>query len=523
MSLFSFFIRKTKGLKILNRIKSWSSSRKLISTILCYILWALAYPPFVLGPLVLFLFVPLFLITQSLTKKQAFYYHFIGGFFYNAIMYYWLYHVMKVGPALIILSGVLLGVSVLSLLNGYIGLWMKYLENKRGGLFLFALFWVGFEVARTKGQMSFPWNHLGYTLGGHLSVIQISSWIGVFGLSLLIMGSNVWIVKCLSIQKYKSLWMGLLLWVGVLVYGWSQLNRVYPESVKKADIALVQPAVQQTKKWGLDYYNNVIAQTYGVMDTADLENADLVILAETAVPTLFKYMAETKNELKQKAVELNSNILVGSLDYEPMDHPVRKRKFFNSAFLLSSKAIEPMKQYSKIHLVPFSERLPFDNIFPVINYVDLGEGDFAPGDGIKLWGDSFKYSPSICYEVVYPQYVRRVKAAGAELLVNITNDGWFGDSPAPYQHANICKFRAIEAGIPIARCANSGISLFYDMHGRTLAKTKLFERTVLRREIPLISRDTFYYRIGDMWEGFLFWFWVCIHFWPLLMWFKERK
>ena len=110
-----------------------------------------------------------------------------------------------------------------------------------------------------------------------------------------------------------------------------------------------------------------------------------------------------------------------------------------------------MVQYSKQHLVPFSERLPFDNIFPVINYVNLGEGDFAPGDGNKLWGSDYKYSPSICYEVVYPQFVRKVKAEGADLLLNITNDGWFGNSAAPYQHANINRFRAVESGISIAR------------------------------------------------------------------------
>src|SRR5699024_216126 len=131
------------------------------------------------------------------------------------------------------------------------------------------------------------------------------------------------------------------------------------------------------------------------------------------------------------------------------------------------------RQYSKLRLVPFSERLPFDDIFPLINYVNLGEGDFSAGDGYEVWNAKIPYAPSICYEVIYPDFVRGARRRGATLLVNITNDGWFGYSNAPFQHANITRFRAVEAGMPIARNANSGISVFYDYKGRILGKTRL--------------------------------------------------
>jgi len=132
-----------------------------------------------------------------------------------------------------------------------------------------------------------------------------------------------------------------------------------------------------------------------------------------------------------------------------------------------------------------------------------------------LWGRDFTYSPSICYEIVYPAFVRSAKNRGADLLVNITNDGWFGRSTAPYQHANICKFRAIEAGLPIARCANSGISIFYDHKGRTVAKTELFSRTVLRKKLPLITTTTVYQKIGGALEEGFFWFWILGNAWIL--------
>ncbi len=125
-----------------------------------------------------------------------------------------------------------------------------------------------------------------------------------------------------------------------------------------------------------------------------------------------------------------------------------------------------------------------------------------------IWGDSLAYSPSICYEIIYPDFVRGARKKGARMLVNITNDGWFGRSNAPYQHANITRFRAIEAGIPIARCSNAGISVFYDARGRVEKATELFEETVLRHQLSLTTYDTVYQKIGGGMDAALLWFFL---------------
>jgi apolipoprotein N-acyltransferase len=203
------------------------------------------------------------------------------------------------------------------------------------------------------------------------------------------------------------------------------------------------------------------------------------------------------------------DVLVGALDFAPDEKPWRKYIFYNSAFLFpGDSARNAVRQYSKLRLVPFSERLPFDDVFPIINYVNLGEGDFSPGKDYEIWDRRVKYAPSICYEIIYPDFARGARRRGADFFVNITNDGWFGISNAPYMHANIARFRAIEAGAPIARCSNAGITVFYDYKGRVLGKTRLNEVTVLRRKLPINTRETPYLRYGDRVEGFLAWFFV---------------
>jgi len=160
-------------------------------------------------------------------------------------------------------------------------------------------------------------------------------------------------------------------------------------------------------------------------------------------------------------------------------------------------------EYSKMHLVPFSEKIPFDNIFPVINYVDLGGGEFSPGDSLSIWQPG-NFSPLICYEAIYGNILRDAKRKGAKFIANITNDGWFYKSIAPYQHFNLVRAHAVENGIGVVRAANTGISAFILPNGKILEKTELFEQRIIVQNIPLETYFTPYSEIGDYIELFLF-------------------
>jgi apolipoprotein N-acyltransferase len=171
---------------------------------------------------------------------------------------------------------------------------------------------------------------------------------------------------------------------------------------------------------------------------------------------------------------------------------------YNTAFLIRPGDKE-MYPYRKIKLVPFSEAFPFEVNFPILSRVNLGEADFHRGNEETVYtvNDSLCVAPFICYEIIYPSFVQRRLLKGANLIVHITNDGWFGRTTGPYQHAMMARMRAIENDVAIARCAITGLSMFIDPNGRVLSTTNLYERTILRGRVPVKKADTFYAKHGD--------------------------
>ncbi len=471
--------------------------------------WACCYPPFPMGWLGFLVLVPLFLATSILKPRQAFVAHLWGGLVYNTIMYWWIYNVMKVGPAVVVGFGLLCLILFLSLFNGLIGLSFRASLRHPLLFITFPLAWAGLEVARALGEMSFPWNNLGYVLGYWPSLIQSVSLFGIYGLSALLVACNLLIYQALqSPRGSRAPWF--MAWIAVIltliVFGKRTLSGEPPLS-PSIDIALIQPAIPQTKKWEESYFKEVMAKTFRTMEgpkgnSEDIRGADLVVLAETAVPDFLRSRPDLIEKFQAKARLLNKPIIVGALDFVFDRKPWREYQFYNSAFLFTPDSGKKAEQYSKLRLVPFSEKLPFDNIFPILNYVNLGEGDFSSGDGYKIWGSTLRYAPSICYEIIYPSFVRNAKKSGAKFIVNITNDGWFGRTNGPHQHANIAKFRAVESGMPVVRCSNTGISVFYDAWGRNLGHTQLMDSTILRRKIPIHDRNTVYSRFGGRIDGF---------------------
>ena len=152
-----------------------------------------------------------------------------------------------------------------------------------------------------------------------------------------------------------------------------------------------------------------------------------------------------------------------------------------------------------MNLVPFSEVLPFQGLFPILSRVNLGQADFKRGTTPVVFsiGKNIRAVPLVCYEIIYPGFVRGRLTNSTNLLVNVTNDGWFGKSSGPFQHAVMSRQRCIENGISLARCANAGISMLVDQYGRILCKTRLNERTQLSGNISLSRVTTFYSRWGD--------------------------
>jgi apolipoprotein N-acyltransferase len=488
--------------------------------LLSSLLWAFCYPPFPLGPLGFAVLAPAFLATTRLTPRKAFGAWFLGGLLYNTAMYWWIWQVMKVGPAVLVGVGLVAMVGFLSLFNGLLGWSFRLaLESPRRRVLvaLYPLAWAGLEAARALGEMSFPWNNLGYTLGAWPSLFQSASFWGVYGISALMIASNLllaFFLRGAALRKIggknRAALAGFVaIPLAFWLHGTLVLSRADETGAPRLDIALVQPSIPQTKKWDDDYFAEVMAKTFRTLegksdDLAPVRGADLVVTAETAVPDFLRMRRELVDSLRAVATAAGAPLVVGSLDFVPDRHPWSEYAFYNSAFLFApgSTDVDGMPtRYSKQRLVPFSEAIPFKGILPMLNYVEskVGSGGFTPGDGQRVWhAAGIPWSPSICYEVIYPSFVREARAAGAKLLVNITNDGWFGRTNGPYQHANIARFRAVENGMPVARCANNGVSVFYDAWGRDLGRTALMDSTVLRRRIAVPDRLTAYSRFGGI-------------------------
>ena len=470
------------------QFRDFDARRALLLSSISWILFGFAFPPFPLGPATLILLVPWFIVLNRYNRGQILFATFWSGMLYNTINYYWIYNVMNVetAPSGLICLGVVLLIAFFSayaVFAAFIYTVVREIKiaNRAWLLALYPIFFASLEMTRTRGDFAFPWSHLGYTFGSNLE------WPALFPA------------------------VALLL---LLAYGHSVLSKPEAQPFYGSDsdeapqMALVQPSIQQGEKWSRERYDRIIAKTFGMVNDSVPEGTNIVILAETAIPDHIRRQRKTIDDLHELANRHNASVLTGALDFK-RNKPGSPRKYdiYNASFLFTPDDQDRYQRYIKKHLVPFSERIPFDDIFPILNYVDLGEGDFVPGKETPVYGP-YKWTPFICYDAIFGDLVREAINEGSRLMVNITNDGWFGRSTAPYQHLNLVRYRAIENGMPTARLANSGITAFIDQYGHFDKNTEIFTDRVVIRKMQLKTRDTVYQHIGDSVETALLWFFL---------------
>lgn len=522
-------------------IKTRESRTALFLSCFAWGLYALAYPPMPLGPAALLLLVPWFIVLNRFNRGQAMFATFWSGMLYNSINYYWIYNVMHVetAPSGLILLGLFLLIAFFSAYNtlaGFVYTLAKDAPAKIRTILLifFPVFYAGLEMTRTYGDFAFPWSHLGYVFGNSLELLQMLPYIGIFGYTILVVASNQAVAQTLcKVQDIKKaipvLAVPLSIFVVLLIQGSIVLSKTEAQPFYNADaegnpsIALVQPSIAQGAKWSKERFDRIVDKTLGMVNDSIKEHADLIVLAETAIPDHIRRQPGVIERLHEVADHKKAQLLVGALDYRRNPRgSIRKFDVYNASFLFSPSNPSFPERYIKKHLVPFSERIPFDEIFPILNYVDLGEGDFVAGKETPVYQPSL-WTPYICYDAIFGDLVREAIRSGSRLMVNITNDGWFGRSTAPYQHLNLIRYRAIENGMPVARLANSGVSAFIDQYGHYDGNTEIFTDRVVQRKVPLKTRDTLYSRIGDTVEIFLLCFFAAYLIATLLLSFINRK
>lgn len=394
----------------------------------------------------------------------------------------------------------------------------KYISSQSAFL-LFPLFWVSQEFILNFTDLHFPWLVLGTAVSSLLSFIQIADTIGAFGLSALILYINLsWFLVLKSDRRKRKKYaaMAILLLVIPLLYGAVKRESVTsPE--RTATVGLVQPNLDPYEKWGTGGLDALMENYFSLADSAISEGASLVVFPETALPVylLSGFYAEYAERFYSFVNRHNVFLLTGMPDilyYHDSSTAPRDAKYnkgreqyyrnFNSVMMFSPDTRD-VQRYGKVKLVPFGERAPFVDIFPVFKEFlqwEVGISGWSPGDGVRLFQARLKdnhlinIAGVVCFESVFPLFINEFVHDGADIIVVVTNDSWYGNTSGPYQHKEIAVLRAVESGRPVVRAANGGISCIISATGETLKQTRFDERALLVGEVPLNTSTTLYSR-----------------------------
>lgn len=464
------------------------------------LLLALAFPRPDLAELAWVALVPLLLAMD----KRPFRSGFTAGVVFFAVVLYWLNIVMTTyGGLHPILSGVayLLLVLYLALFFGAATWATCRLQEKLGYPVVLTLpvVWVALEFARSFLLTGFPWATLGYAQQSRLLLIQSVDLFGVYGLSFLMVLSNAvladmvrWLRGTRRMPLIEMLILGVL-FAANLGYGWWRFQPQMEVRERQLKVALIQGNIDQGVKWDPAYQEKTIDIYHALSLQAGQGAPELLIWPEAATPFYFQEPSALSAKVRQIPRETSAHLLLGSPAYEVVN---RQYQYLNSAFLLDPQG-EILGRSDKVHLVPFGEYVPLKPFLPFVDKLVVGIGDFTPGTVSPLPMNGTHLGVLVCYEAIFPELARDYVAQGTDLLVNITNDAWFGRSSAPYQHLAMTRFRAVENRIWLARAANTGISAFVTPTGRVLEATDIFEPAVASMQVGLGAGPSFYRIIGD--------------------------
>jgi apolipoprotein N-acyltransferase len=512
------------------------------------LLLILSFPNFDLEFLAWVALIPLFYAIEGKGLYRTFELGFLTGLIsFLGILYWIIVAVHTYGNVPLILSGLILLLLVVYL-SLYIGAftYLTRMIQIRSGLqtILFTpILWVALEYLRSFLLTGFPWANLSYTQYLNLPFIQMADMTGPYGLSFVILLVNAtlflvlrqWPTLRLPVLKagagsgltlsghpphhlqkrggvlsngskkifpFKEVIITAVILLGLLIYGYLKMGMVDRQTTQNPSlrVGLVQGNIDQSIKWDKSFQIETLKIYERLSFKVAKAKPDLIIWPETATPFFFQDAEEYQPFVLEIPEKANAYLLFGAPSYK-----IQKGKIndYNSAYLVSPSG-ELMGRYDKIHLVPFGEYVPMQDLLFFIGSLGEGIGDFKSGKEIFNFSiPQCKFAVLICFEIIFPDLCRRFVKRGANFLVTITNDAWFGRTSAPYQHFSMAVFRAVENRVFVARAANTGITGFIDPKGKILKEGKIFAEEAMNGTIRLSSQKTFYTLYGDIFA------WVC--------------
>ena len=479
----------------------------------------LAFPKFDYELLAWVAFVPLFYVIEGESMWRVFGWAYLQGFAANIVSLYWIpipLHDFADLPMQYAIFPMLLLAGVVAI-NTAVAIWAGEIVARRiriPAVITMPIAWTAVEWIRTYFPIGFPWNLLGYAAYRSLELIQFAEFTGVYGVSALIVFFNAVVYLVIfrrGIYRLQTISLSALTAIMVLLVGYGawRINNLKntPES-GSFRVAMVQGDIPQSLKWDPKF----LPQSYGVYQdesaNAAKRGADLIVWPEAAAAFLFQpdnqYPAELasdaayRNALLTLAKTIGTPLLFGAPALTQQDG---RLGFYNRAYLVSANGQgEVDAHYDKIELVPFGEYVPARALFGYfVNRVVQGFGDMVPGKEQTLFDvKGAKLGILICYESIFPNLTRREVDKGADVLVNITNDAWYGESSAPFQVLAMAAMRSVETKVPMVRVANTGISTLIEPSGQITSRTPLFVRGTVIVKVPWRPVRTVYTMVGDL-------------------------
>ncbi len=397
--------------------------------------------------------------------------------------------------------GYLLLISVLACFPAAACAFAKLLVRRGGDSFLllFPAVWIVFEYAQNFFPFGgLPWLLTGYSQAGYLPLIQIADVTGIYGISFLILGFNT-AIAWTFLHRGKSpagFWPLIaagslvavcLVYGGISLHRWGHLRAECRAAMLQGNISIDEPEWVQIDKSKKGYKQ--------MADSLKPSNIDLLILPESPSPVTFQYDRDYRQMLEDLAGRYPLGLIFNNNDSREVKGETR---YFNSACYLDRSG-KLSATYDKIHLVPFGEYIPLKKFFFFSQTISKDVEGFYPGSDFRIMQIGGHPSNAIiCFEAVFPSLVRRFAGKGSQLIVNLTNDGWYGVSSAPYQHLAIARMRAIENRRYLLRATNSGISAIIEPTGRIQTSTGLLQEAICEGRFGFVSVKTPYTRYGDV-------------------------
>jgi len=466
--------------------------------------YACAFPPISCWPLIFLAWIPLWLIIEEESAlsgplfnwRRTFSQGWLMGLVGFGLHLHWLLAISNEDvniPGLMIPALLMLGL-YLGIFYGLGTLFSRFLRRKCGlPIFVTApAIFVLLEFLRSIGLLGFPWGAPAYALTPIPELIQVTALGGMWGLCFIILTINALLAAFISGKR-----ICLPISIAIVILLWTTGSRQLPDpravdpETESMAVLVAQPDIRREIKWKPERRDEVVDLVFDhahetLARLGQDDQFDLFVWPETVFPLRLLSDPQTFGRVRALAAEMAKPILIGTQEGY-WSGPLSNRQWIshNSAFIFSPNG-SYSEPYRKKRLVPFSERMPLQKIAPWLTKIDFGQSDFFPGEDNRLLeAAGAKIGCLICFESAFSEPARDFVRSGADLLVLITNDFWFGSSAGPQQHADICILRAVENRISLVRCANTGVSFLVDPYGRISHRLDLFQQGAILGSVSL--------------------------------------